>query len=622
MDTNLVDLARFFDLSLDLFCIVDFEGYFTYINPAWGELLGYTPATLQLSSFMQFVHPDDHARTREMFQRHKETGEKIIDFQNRFMCADGTVRWLHWHATVLLDEQVVYGVARDITEQKRIEDNLNQALAQLAALMQPLVDAVMITDCNRTVLQVNPSFTRLFGYTAEEIVGQSTRILYEGADSFQAQIQQQNNLDAALRQQPFEITYQHKSGQLFISETVGSPIIDSGGNIIGYFGIIRDITERRHREQAQEKARKQAETARRESEALLSSTLLSMDDWVMALNEDGHILQLHQPPNSSYNLNVADVIGRHPAHLFPFLANKEQLVELIQCVRENGNVEQLEARFVRDEDVVWVNAKVSPRYGARGNFEGITLVARDITSLKENEKMLQQYARDLETKNAELDAFAHTVAHDLKNPLGSLISTVDLLQTLLPEANEDVAMCLELLDRLGLSMQSIVSELLLLAQIRKTEVRLEVVDMETAVREAQTRLAYLIKEKNARLILPPIWPQAIAYGAWIIEVWTNYLSNAIKYGGDPPVLELGYSHCPNGLVQYWVQDNGLGISIEEQAKLFTPFTQLNQVNVSGHGLGLSIVQRIVHKCNGAVGVESQLGQGSRFWFELPSTITV
>ena len=95
------------------------------------------------------------------------------------------------------------------------------------------------------------------------------------------------------------------------------------------------------------------------------------------------------------------------------------------------------------------------------------------------------------------------------------------------------------------------------------------------------------------------------------------MSNALKYGGQPPRVELGATEQEDGTVRFWVRDNGHGLTPEEQARLFTPFTRLDQVSAKGHGLGLSIVRRIVEKMGGQVGVESQVGQGSTFVFTLP-----
>ena len=136
------------------------------------------------------------------------------------------------------------------------------------------------------------------------------------------------------------------------------------------------------------------------------------------------------------------------------------------------------------------------------------------------------------------------------------------------------------------------------------------------VSDAQSRVDPLIWESQAQLVLPKSWPKALGYGPWIEEVWANYLSNALKYGGQPPEIELGAELMPNQMVRFWVKDNGAGISPADQARLFTPFTQLGPTN-KGHGLGLSIVQRIISKCGGQVGCTSN-GSGSTFWFTLPA----
>ncbi len=120
---------------------------------------------------------------------------------------------------------------------------------------------------------------------------------------------------------------------------------------------------------------------------------------------------------------------------------------------------------------------------------------------------------------------------------------------------------------------------------------------------------------------------ATGYGPWVEEVWANYINNALKYGGRPPRVELGADILPvpsteeskasKEMVRFWVRDNGHGLTPGEQEQLFALFERLHQVHVEGHGLGLSIVRRIVEKLGGQVGVESKVGQGSVFYFTLP-----
>jgi two-component system sensor histidine kinase/response regulator len=236
---------------------------------------------------------------------------------------------------------------------------------------------------------------------------------------------------------------------------------------------------------------------------------------------------------------------------------------------------------------------------------------------------LREYASELEARNQELDAFAHTVAHDLKGPLSTGIGICSLLHDNWPELSaEQIDQLLQNIVRVTRKMDNIVEELLLLASVRKEEVEVTQIDMGAIVAGAQERLAHMITKHEAEVIVPDTWPAASGYGPWIEEVWTNYLSNAIRYGGRPPRVELGASLEPDHRVRFWVRDNGAGLTPEEQSRLFTPFSRLEQVRVKGHGLGLSIVRRIVEKLGGEVGVESEVGQGSVFSFTLPGASNV
>ena len=244
---------------------------------------------------------------------------------------------------------------------------------------------------------------------------------------------------------------------------------------------------------------------------------------------------------------------------------------------------------------------------------------------------LRQHAAELQARTEELDAFAYTVAHDLKEPLGHVLGFAEILEqdySSLPE--QDLRRSLRTIARSSNKMANIINELLLLAGLRREAPEMMPVDMATAVDGALGRLAYVIEEHQAEVILPASWPVALGHGPWIEEVWVNYLSNALKYGGQPPRIELGFdegspsggpagSRGPsrtNGNVRYWVRDNGRGLTPEDQARLFTPFTRLEQVSARGHGLGLSIARRIVERMGGQVGVASVEGQGSIFSFTL------
>ena len=239
-------------------------------------------------------------------------------------------------------------------------------------------------------------------------------------------------------------------------------------------------------------------------------------------------------------------------------------------------------------------------------------------NLQQSESELRQYTAELQARNQDLDAFAHTVAHDLRNPLSLIISAGRVMNAHFGSNLEgELQELMGMITRTAFKMSRIIEELLLLAEVRKAKVQTAPLDMATIVAEAQQQLANLIESNQVEISLPDTWPVALGHALWVEEVWANYISNAIKYGGQPPRLELGATRQVDGTVRFWVRDNGPGLTAEDQEKVFTSFTRLDQIRVTGHGLGLSIVRRIVEKLDGQVGVESECGKGSLFFFTLP-----
>lgn len=229
----------------------------------------------------------------------------------------------------------------------------------------------------------------------------------------------------------------------------------------------------------------------------------------------------------------------------------------------------------------------------------------------------------------DLNSFAQTVAHDLKTPLTTITGFATMLadqKVQLPPEQQREA--LQMIVKTSLKMNNILQELMLLSAVRQANVRTGPIQMGHIVNQARQRLWGVLTENQVELIAPEpsAWPRVIGYAAWVEEIWINYISNAVKYGGVPPRIELGfdadYKRSPSGhrMARFWVRDNGKGIAPEDQQHLFTQFTRLDQIRAEGHGLGLSIVARILEKLGGEYGVESAPGQGSLFYFTLPMAV--
>lgn len=237
----------------------------------------------------------------------------------------------------------------------------------------------------------------------------------------------------------------------------------------------------------------------------------------------------------------------------------------------------------------------------------------------ENMRLLtaeRERAHQLQQSNEQLDAFSHMVAHDLKSPLALILGYVQLLMMDMADPAESQQHLQLVFDAAG-KMRNIISELLLLASVRKEDVKKQPLAMHYIVKEAQKRLAQLLESHQADLSLPEKWPVALGYGSWVEEIWVNYISNAVKYGGEPPIIQLGADETQNGSITFWVKDNGPGTNTDNQEELFQEFTRLEQTRATGNGLGLAIVRQIAEMLDGEVGFEN-LENGAKFYFTLPT----
>jgi len=319
--------------------------------------------------------------------------------------------------------------------------------------------------------------------------------------------------------------------------------------------------------------------------------------WVAATGE--HVLIANAGQDARFSTQVDNTLNFQTRSLLTVpLRTQDQIIGVLQLVnKRRGDFDEddrtLAETLAASAAIAIVNAKL----------------------LEE----LRQRNQELEQQNAELDAYSDTVAHDLKNPITHFLSYADDLREnyhLMSAAEIDSH--LEIILQQSQRMNAIIEELLLLARVRMTkDLILHPLDMGSVVDGALERLSNDIAEFDAQITLPDSWPSAQGYAPWIEGVWFNYISNGLKYGGEPPILELGGQVQDDEMAHFWIRDYGAGLTAAEQAKLFTPFPKMDRPRRRGHGLGLVIVKRIIERLGGQVWVESMVGQGSTFFFSLP-----
>ncbi len=345
----------------------------------------------------------------------------------------------------------------------------------------------------------------------------------------------------------------------------------------------------------------------------------TMDDGVIVVNNEGFIEDNNNAVLKMFCLGTKSIIRKSFENIFG------DYEPLISAIRENRN-ESFMLEFNGNNGINYFQVNISPIYYQNNKFSGNLIVVHDVTVLKETENELKKTNSQLmgEIENREkliddLDAFAHTVAHDLKNSLGSIVSSSEIMEELI--RSNDTKLLNELAGLIKSSASKtlqITQELLILATVSHQEIEKRDLNMAQIFSEAKNQLRETIQTSKAIISEPETWPVAVGYAPWIEEVWMNYLSNAIKYGGNSPVIEVGADLPVNGCVKFWIKDNGNGISESEQDKLFKKYIRLTPTSADGYGLGLSIVKRIIEKIGGTCGVEStgKTGEGSKFYFIL------
>jgi PAS domain S-box-containing protein len=472
----------------------------------------------------------------------------------------------------------------------------------LALFEQAAVGVAQIETETGRVVRINQKGCDIAGRTRKEMAEATFQEISHPDDRVLLLEHLARVRSGAHRELSLEQRCQHPSGAVVWARLTLSPMWPLGAASGYCIAVIEDVT-----------ARKVAELALAESEERFRSLFEAMTEGV-ALHEmvhdergnavDYRVLDVNPAFYKQAGIRRQDAVGRTASELYG--TSPAPYLEVYARVAATGVPASFEVHF----DPMGRYFRISAFCPGKGHF---ATVFEDITERRQMELALVRSSAALREQNEELDAFAHMVAHDLKTPLTVITGHAVLLRA----GHEDLRKGVDAIERSSQQMVRIIDELLLLAKVRQTDERGQPLDMAAIVAASLRDLAELVGQHGGEVIVPPSWPAALGHAPWVQQVWVNYLSNALKHGGRPPRVELGASVQGDGLVRFWVKDNGRGLTADERARLFAPFSRL-AVRTDGHGLGLSIVRRIVEKMGGTAGVESAgRGTGSTFSFTLP-----
>ncbi len=240
------------------------------------------------------------------------------------------------------------------------------------------------------------------------------------------------------------------------------------------------------------------------------------------------------------------------------------------------------------------------------------LLARALRSSLDKLVLRRRLARE----RGDVWTIGRRLTHDLRNPLGCIVTTSEMLREMMREDAPEHAPLLEpIIDATG-EMLDLINRVHVMAKASAQPRQPEPVDMEAPLQATIERLQREITRRHAEVQVPEPWPVVEAVQPWLETVWWNLLANALRHGGEPPQIETGWKQNADEWV-FWVADRGPGVAADRVKQLFTPFDQLHQRH--GGGIGLSIVHRLVELQGGRCQYEPRPGGGSIFSFTLPLT---
>ncbi|MGV3525406.1 MAG: PAS domain-containing sensor histidine kinase [Candidatus Sericytochromatia bacterium] len=594
-----MELQQILEASLDVICTMDTCGKFVRVSAACEKIWGYRPEEMEGRSYTAFLCPEDLAATADIAQK-ALAGEPITHFENHYLHKNGRRVPVIWSASWIPDQQLLYCVARDVSEKKQAEAERARSEQKFRALVENSNDAVAIIQPDGSTSYVSPSITRVLGYSEAEAQQLKLFELVHPSDAAGVSAR----IGVCLQNPGVPVAghlsrIRHKDGswrwlEATITNLLHDPVIN------GIIDNFRDVTEKQELQHLLDTA----------------TQFARVGGWEVDFVNQRHswspvTCEIHEVPHD-FVPNMDQAIGFYRESDQPLVR------QYVEAAIQDGTPLDFEMPLITASGKErWVRC-IGQAEHLNGTCLRIFGSFQDIHRQKCLELELANTIQELAVSNEELEQFAYVASHDLQEPLRMIDSFLSLLNKRYGDQLDSKAQQYIYFATDGAKrMRQVILALLDFSRVGKHQDKISHFALADLIGETLALKHQLITEKQAQITYTDL-PSITWYRTPLLQVLQNLIENALKYAQTdvPPVIQIS-AQARTGEWEITVQDNGIGIAPEFHDKIFVIFQRLHlKHEYGGTGVGLAIVKKIVEGLGGRIWVESQEGQGSRFVFTL------
>ena len=594
------------------FAINDAEQNILLLNSAFVQTFGYTLDDIPtLDDWWPKAYPDLEYRhwVATTWQAHLSQADvqrrPFEPMEISVRCKNGSFKTVLVTAAVLGESYKTTHlvVLYDITERKRIEQALHLRNAELLHYFEQPLIGMLTSRHDKKMLHVNQRFCDMVGYSKAELASIDWSQLTHPQDLAASQAYFNQALRGDINNFQLEKRYIHKNGGEVYVHLIVNCVRNLQGKIDYFIAMALDISER-----------KRSEAKLQESDQRFRDLFVNTPVAYQSLDQEGRYLDVNNPLCALLGYAREALLGRSFGDFWS-PATQDKFKEAFTCLTLKGkaNTELQLCRADGEEITVLLEGRVQT--DMYGKFVRTHCVLFNITERKHIEDALNQ-------SNTDLEQFAYSVSHDMRQPLRAVSSHVQLLQRSLANGlDEETLASMQFVLEGTKRMDAMISSLLEYSRIGRKDVQKTSLPTRASLDEALTFLKPSLDESHISVTVTGIFPKLNANHTELVRLFLNLLSNAIKYRtpNHPPVIAITASITAQRHWQVRIQDWGIGVDMQHAGRLFQFFSRLHsQRDYEGTGMGLALCKRIVEQQGGKIWLESEgLDKGCCVIFTLP-----